>query len=298
MRSNDKHVLSSGEHVATINSVKLAYTVAGRGPLLVVTSPGWGIGSTYLKEGLKPLLEHFRIIFVTTRGSGRSTRPVDVSQMGSAHMADDIEQLREYLGLPVINLFGHSNGGAIAISYAERYRTRLRKLILTSSQLLGLDASEMIQSFLDAATTDPRYRDAVQYVAQPTPDDDTGFRQHFIKRLPLYLYDPQAHAATFIRHMGESFSAWPFRMQATVDQLPAAEQVTKLDAIRAETLILVGRHCWICPVAVSERLRAGISDSRLVVFERSGHFPWIEEPECFFREITTFLGKESAEIRR
>jgi proline iminopeptidase len=37
-------------------------------------------------------------------------------------------------------------------------------------------------------------------------------------------------------------------------------------------------------------LRAGIGGSRLVVFERSGHFPWIEEPEHFFREVTRFLG--------
>ncbi len=280
----------NGDHIATINGVELSYTVAGTGPLLVVTSPGWGIGASYLKQGLAPLLESFKIIFVTARGSGRSTRPADVSQMGSADMADDIEHLRRYLGLPTIDLFGHSNGGAIAISYAERHGTHLRKLVLTSSQLLGFDVDKMIQSVLAAAATDPRYGDAVPYVAQPIPDDDAGFRQHFIKRLPLYLHDPQAHAATFIRHMGETFSAWPFRVQAAVDQLPAAEQVTRLGAIRAETLILVGRHCWICPVAVSEHLHAGISGSRLVVFERTGHFPWIEEPEEFFAEITKFLG--------
>ncbi len=285
-------MLSMGDHVAILNDVELAYTVAGSGPLLVVTSPGWGIGSPYLKQGLEPLLKNFKIIFVTTRGSGRSSRPDNTSHMGSAHMADDIEQLRQYLGLPAIDLFGHSNGGAIAIAYAQRYGAHLRRLILTSSQLLGFDVDKEIQSFLDDAATDPRYRDAVRYVGEPSPDGDAEFRQHFIKRLPLYLYDPQAHAATFIRHMGESFSAWAFRMQAAVDQLPAEEQVTKLADIRAETLILVGRHCWICPVAVSERLRAGISRSKLVVFERTGHFPWIEEPEHFFPEITRFLGNK------
>jgi proline iminopeptidase len=285
-------MLSIGDHVAILNDVELAYTVAGSGPLLVVTSPGWGIGSTYLERGLEPLLKKFKIIFVTTRGSGRSSRPEDASRMGSADMADDIEQLRQYLGLPAIDLLGHSNGGAIAIAYAERYGANLRKLILTSSQLLGFDIDEEIQSFLDDAATDPRYRDAVRYVGEPSPNGDAEFRQHFVKRLPLYLYDPQAHAATFIRHMGETFSAWAFRMQAAVDRLYAAEQVTRLAEIRAETLILVGRHCWICPVAVSERLRAGISGSRLVVFERTGHFPWIEEPEAFFPEVTSFLGNK------
>lgn len=283
-------MLSTGDHVAKVNGLELAYTVVGNGPLLFVTSPGWGIGSSYLQQGLKPLLDNFKIVFVTTRGSGRSGRPPDAARMGSADMADDIEGLRQHLDLPAINLFGHSNGGAIAISYAERYPAHLRKLILTSSQLIGFDAGKAVRAFLDDAATDPRYRDAVPYIAQPSPEDDAGFRQHFIKRLPLFLHDPEAHAATFIRDMGDSFSAWASRAQAAADRLSTADQLAGLAAIGAETLILVGRHCWICPVVISERLHAGISGSKLVVFERSGHFPWIEEPERFFPEIRRFLG--------
>lgn len=68
------------DYMATTNDVELSYSIAGAGPPLVVTSPGWGIGSDYLKHGLKPLLEYFTIVFVTTRGSGRSTRPADISR--------------------------------------------------------------------------------------------------------------------------------------------------------------------------------------------------------------------------
>jgi pimeloyl-ACP methyl ester carboxylesterase len=64
--------------------------------------------------------------------------------------------------------------------------------------------------------------------------------------------------------------------------------------IRAETLILVGGHCWICPVVISEHLHAKIPSSRLEMFERSGHFPWIEEPERFFPEIIGFPGVGSS----
>jgi pimeloyl-ACP methyl ester carboxylesterase len=282
-------MFSVNDHMATTNDVELSYSIAGAGPPLVITSPGWGIGSDYLRHGLEPLLAHFTIVFVTTRGSGRSTRPADILRMGSADMADDIEELRRHLGLPTIDLFGHSNGGAIAIAYAQRHGAYLRKLVLTSSQLLGFDISKTVQSFLDQAAADPRYRDAVSWVAQPRPNDDDAFRRHFLKRLPLYFHDPDAHAETFTRHMGESFSAWASRAQAAADQLASASQVDKLASIGAETLIIVGRHCWVCPVAISERLHAGIGGSRLVVLERTGHFPWIEEPERFFPEITKFL---------
>jgi pimeloyl-ACP methyl ester carboxylesterase len=283
-------MFSVNDQMTTTNDVELSYSIAGAGPPLVVTSPGWGIGSDYLKHGLKPVLEHFTIVFVTTRGSGRSTRPADILRMGSADMADDIEELRRHLGLPTIDLFGHSNGGAIAISYAQRHGAHLRKLVLTSSQLLGFDASKTVQAFLDQAVTDPRYRDAVSWVAQSGPEDDDGFRRHFINRLPLYFHDPDAHAETFAHHMGESFSAWASRTQAAADRLASASQIDKLASIRAETLIVVGRHCWVCPVAISERLHAGIGGSRLIVLEQAGHFPWIEEPEHFFPEIMKFLG--------
>src|SRR5262245_49195829 len=188
----------AGDYSVEVNSVSLSYTVAGEGPLLFVTSPGWGIGSLYLQKGLKPLLQNFKVVFITTRGSGRSGRPADISQMGSTHMADDIDGLRRHLGLATIDLFGHSNGGAIAVAYAQRYGAHLGKLILTSSQLIGLDVSATINSFLDRAASDPRYNEAVPHVRQTAPADDEGFRQHFIKRLPLYLHDPKSHVPTFI----------------------------------------------------------------------------------------------------
>jgi proline iminopeptidase len=285
-------MLENGDHIVRVNGVDLNYSVAGEGPLLFVTSPGWGIGSTYLKRGLAPLMDHFRIIYVTTRGSGQSGRPTDASQMGSAQMADDIEQLRQHLGLRSIDLFGHSNGGAIAISYAERYGPHLRKLILTSSQLLGFDTTADIATFLNQAATDPRYREAAPYAGRPFPKNDPDFVEHFTKMIPLYLYDPKSNAAAFIQDMGVISPAWAFHAQAAVDCLPSASQVADLAKIQAQTLILVGRHCWICPIIVSERLHEEIKASKLVVLERTGHFPWIEEPERFFREVTQFLAPQ------
>jgi proline iminopeptidase len=42
-------------------------------------------------------------------------------------------------------------------------------------------------------------------------------------------------------------------------------------------------------VALSERLHEGIPDSLLVIFEESGHLPWLEEPDAFFAELERFL---------
>ena len=61
-----------------------------------------------------------------------------------------------------------------------------------------------------------------------------------------------------------------------------------LDHVKARTLILVGHDDWICSVAEGQRLKQGIQNSRLVVLDKSGHFPWIEAPNQFFAEVVQF----------
>jgi proline iminopeptidase len=115
-----------------------------------------------LQKGFKFLEERFRVVFVDTRGSGLSARPADSAKMSSNDMADDLEALRAHLALLTVRLLGHSNSGAIALSYAERYPDRVAKLVLVDSQMLGFSAGGVTQTFLEARAEDPRYKAAVQ----------------------------------------------------------------------------------------------------------------------------------------
>lgn len=67
----------------------------------------------------------------------------------------------------------------------------------------------------------------------------------------------------------------------------------RLNEVKVPTLVMVGRHDPQTPVACAEELVAGITGSRLTIFEHSGHAPFIEEPETFASEITAFLRDQS-----
>jgi len=41
---------------------------------------------------------------------------------------------------------------------------------------------------------------------------------------------------------------------------------------------------------VAYKIHQGIPGSRFVVFERSGHLPFYEEPEAFVQTVESFLG--------
>jgi proline iminopeptidase len=288
--------LGSGDHTVNLNGVDLHYRVCGDGPVLFLISPGWGVGSGYLQRGFGFLRERFRLIFVDTRGSGLSGRPADRTKMSSNDMADDLEALREYLGLSTLQLLGHSNSGAIALSYAERYQKHVHKLVLVDSQMLGFSAGGDTQAFLTTRAEDPRYKAAVQAAiglfsgkAKP-PASDADLSAFVAELLPLYLQSPEKNLVLAQEQLlVEPISHYAFEAQNAADKAAGSDQSALLDQVSAPTLVMVGRHDWICPLPVSERLHAGIGNARLVIFEESGHMPWIEEPEKFAAELIQFL---------
>jgi proline iminopeptidase len=62
-----------------------------------------------------------------------------------------------------------------------------------------------------------------------------------------------------------------------------------LKNIKVSTLIIVGRHDFITNVAMAEEMVKNIPDAKLEIFEDSGHFAFVEEPEKFYRVIKEFV---------
>jgi pimeloyl-ACP methyl ester carboxylesterase len=68
----------------------------------------------------------------------------------------------------------------------------------------------------------------------------------------------------------------------------------QLGRIHAPTLICVGHHEPQAPLACSTELARGIPGAGLVVFERNGHYPFIEERERFAAVVRAFLQEDGA----
>ena len=81
------------DHTVTLNGVDLYYRTIGDGPVLFLVSPGWGVASGYLQRAFYSLAEHFRLVFIDTRGSGHSGRPTDPKRMGSVDLCSAMNGL-------------------------------------------------------------------------------------------------------------------------------------------------------------------------------------------------------------
>src|SRR4030088_150954 len=148
---------------------------------------------------------------------------------------------------------------------------------------------------LQKTPTNPRFEEAARVVSpfftgqiNPATGDDS--LEAFIAQvLPLYLHSPEKSLRLAQEQLSGPISSYAFASQFAADAAFPIDQTKSLGAIRAKALIMVGRHDYVCPVALSERLHKGILESRLVIFEESGHLPWLEEPNAFFAELERFL---------
>jgi proline iminopeptidase len=287
-------LLAPGEHYASILDVNIWYRVAGHGPLLIVMSPQWGIGSTYLQNGISPLEKHFTVVYLDARGNEKSSRPADATRMSTSDMTDDLEDLRAYWGLQSLDLLGHSGGGGIILGYAERYPEHASKLVLIDSDVTDIYPSPASKRFEEKRRNDPRYARAMAHFNDPTPTDDASFQKNLFETLAWYLNDPEKYVPVLKNTLaGTDLSLWAHDNWWKSEQVHPVAQSVDLNLVRAKTLILVGREDPECPVVMSETIHSGILGSKLIIFEKTGHFPWIESREKFFSVVSQFLSSQA-----
>jgi proline iminopeptidase len=103
-------------------------TAAGPGDTVIVLHGGWGAEHSYLVRPLSALGDRYRLVFYDQRGSLRSPAPDSTIRL--PRLVDDLEHLRESLGVEQVTLVAHSMGGALAYAYLSRYPERVRGLVL------------------------------------------------------------------------------------------------------------------------------------------------------------------------
>lgn len=225
-----------------------------------------------------------QVISFDPPGSGHSTRPSNIS-MAEMHTCATEALTACGIHQPV-DAVGHSMGGLCALAYAIEQPTRVRRLVLIGTGWGG-------PAYLDAPgalwnRSHPGFwRMALLgcwHLVWPSLASE--------RRLNNYV-----RRASYVdeRHVTADPVGWrdwlrPRRGRADWHKLARRMDYSpRLPDVTAPTLILCGRHDPQFPLASSQRLHTDLHDSRMVIFERSGHFPFIEEPDQFWECVAAFL---------
>jgi proline iminopeptidase len=269
-----------------INGNKLAVEVLGPedAPVLIAHHGAPGLGSrAEPRASFGALADTFRVVVFDARGSGESEgNPPFTHEQWAA----DVEGLRQWIGAERIVMAGGSYGGFISMEYAIHYPDRVSALVLRDTSADHENEKAARENALSSTRVDIDV-EKLDRINSGTVRDNDDLRDCWREILPLYdhHYDPAKVA--------ERAATTPYRYEthnfAFAHNQPQYDIKAQLPGITCPTLVTVGRDDWITPVASSETIASLIPNAKLVVFEKSGHSPQIEERELWLQVVREFL---------
>ncbi len=287
--------LAMGENHRVINGVRLYYRVAGEAPaerapvLFLHGGPGYNSYSFARLMGQR-LEKTRRLVYLDQRGCGRSERPWD-GRYSLEVLVADLEALRQELGVERWVLMGHSFGGTLALEYAARHPEHVAGVVYVS----GL--SDSAASFATWKRELERLHPG--RLAETASDEDSSDytrvmralrgldAQRFFNTLQFqnttYLQMQEAvDAESGLRNTGELSRAL-FSNELASYRFTASERIT------APVLVVGGRHDRAIGLETMQALATTLPRATLLEYERSGHFPYLEEADRFEQDVTRFL---------
>ena len=283
--------LANGEFTMTLGERDIHFEVHGSGPVVMAVPNSWGLSLAGLRGMYGPMEEHLTIVYFDPRGMGESGAVVVETDMGLEAVRSDFHAVREHLGLESVNAIGRSNGAMnLILLAAERPET------LDSAIFVHGGASftaEDMKAFSEAHPELAR-RWGAELVSLQSPelsDEERAARQ---KEFWLAEYFPaaQANAEKTGAAVRAAFEPAQFSYRHgdyNNRTYPEFDARDRLGGIAVRSLVIAGAADMMPPERVKE-LADGLADAEFVVFESSGHFSPLEEPERFKSVVLEFLG--------
>lgn len=270
------------------DGVKLFYEIEGDGlPCLVPTLANHSIYSNTFSPGIR---EHLRLAFCHLRGTAKSTwLPVDDLTIGSA--VEDLDTVRQELGLERVAVLGHSGHSYFALDYARLHPDETAAVILIgpSPAWRGSERGDYWKSF----ASDERKQVLSEQWARLSEEDQSGaasgeaWVRRYVAMGPRYWYEPRFDASALWGDDPAINIAFFDRFWGNL--FPAYDHSRTFAEIACPVFIAVGRYDFASVPAIWEEEAKKFPHAECHVFERSGHFPMYEEQELFDRRLIDWL---------
>jgi non-heme chloroperoxidase len=267
-------------YLETPDSVPLYYEGHSSGNTVPLIH-GWTMNAEYWWQKNTPELANSqRVVVLDLRGHGLSGKTDEGHTL--AQYARDVRHLITALDLDGVTPVGWSMGTAVILNYLIQFGDdRLHSVVFVDQSPKFFSTEDWPYSLLGDFSPQ-----ALGVFAQDMRHDRRGAAKSFIAacfaEIPSAETIDEMYAESTKTPTGAALSV--FMDMSYEDLRPAHSRVT------VPSLLIYGAHSAIFPGDLGAWLHQQISNSKLVMFEQSGHCPFWEEPEKFNREVAAFVG--------
>jgi pimeloyl-ACP methyl ester carboxylesterase len=260
------------------NTITMNYDQQGTGePLILI--PYLAADHACYAFQVPEYAKHFTSISVDLRGTGESDKPQGAYT--TELLADDVAAFMQAMGIAKAHVAGLSLGAAVGTWLAAKYPDRVASLSVHS----GWTKSD---AFLRTIV------ESWQIVAKAV-----GVPEMTIRAIFPWCFTPELYAekpdyieslAAFVR------SRPPLSVPEFIQQSNAVlahDVEAHLGRILAPTQITVGRHDQLTSTRFANRLKSGIRNSELFMFDGCAHAALYERVEEFNQQTLAFLRRHA-----
>jgi proline iminopeptidase len=277
---------------------EIYYELCGNpeGTAVFVLHGGPGASSSpYMRRFFDPA--KFHVVLHDQRGCGQSRPFGEIAENTTDDLVEDIERLREHLGLGKIMLFGGSWGTTLGLAYAETYPDHvcgmlLRGLFTATRGEIDYYYHGGVRTFfpdaydeLIAALPDPDRRPLAAYLADLIQNGDSTTQWRTAKAWTRYevkigallpstdylaqLESPSPSMAKGAYSLG-LFENYYMAHGCFLEEGRLWRDLVKIQQV--PVILVNGRYDAICPPVTAYRLHRELPNSTLVIAEGAGHW--------------------------
>jgi proline iminopeptidase len=282
--------------IMEVEGFHLRYRIEGHGPPCLVV----GSAICYPRMFSQELRENLQLVFVDLRHFAASA---DLSFSPSSITVDtyagDIERVRQSLELGDVVVIGHSTHAKLALEYARQYPEHVRGVVAIGGSPCG--SSENLAAGVrlwEAEASGERKEILARQLAELTPEvramlsPADMYVREYVAYGPTMWFDPTRDSSWL---WGAVVPDMPIMDRLSGELFKTYDLAQGHAQITVPTLIACGRHDYAAPYTLWEEHRHKLPRHTYVLFEKSGHFPSLEEPQRFDQMLLTWMhGLESS----
>ncbi|MFC0536321.1 alpha/beta fold hydrolase [Pelagicoccus mobilis] len=268
----------------------LRYTVEGQGPACLV------IGSSiyYPRTFSKNLRQHMKMYFVDMKWFAKDYAAENLEQVNIESIVHDVEQIREALDLEKPLIMGHSIHGTIATEYVKKYGDQVSGLIVVGSPAAWGSASYTEKAAELWATASPQRKKLqeenwgkLKEIDRLTGKEEASARYNNMS--PQYWFNPEYDAGWLWDDMTVHSEVTQHLFTKVFSEYNMFATPTRIEV---PTIVVLGKYDYVVPYTLWESSYESVPDFKLVLFEKSGHTPQLEEPQRFDEELVRWLNQK------